>query len=297
MQIQFRERWMRSIQCAAAFMVISHLAASTTHGQVLLDEKWSDGSRAETKRPTEAAVWAGRKGDVSVAKGALTTVMTPASQKLWVYFTDKDPVALKVGQKLKASVSFIPHGKLSEGSSRGLRVGLFHDATSPRVEKDINNDGGGPDAPWKDAKGYAVQALVAGGEYSSTKPFDLGKRINLESAKLLSTSDDYSKVSGGEPVTLVPEKEYTITMEVDRVSESQTDITVTYTQDKKELSNWSVTDDGDYLGTDPAYDKFDLLYVRLGDHATTANKIDFTNFKVELSDTKGTKPEATAQAN
>jgi hypothetical protein len=163
-----------------------------------------------------------------------------------------------------------------------LRIGLFHDETSPRVEKDINSDGGGPDAPWTDAKGYAAQVLVTGSEYSSTKPFDLGKRVNLESKSLLGTSGDYSKVSGGDPVTLALDKEYTITLEIDRVSEAQNDITVSYWQDKKQLSTWTVVDDGDYLGADPPCDKFDLLFIRLAGNATIADKIDFTNIKVEL---------------
>jgi hypothetical protein len=265
--------------CVAAIVAFLALPASA---QVLLDEKWADGSRVESKWPKEAAVWVGRKADVSVKPGALITKLTPASQKIWTYFTDKKPIALEVDQKIVASVSFIPRGELSESSSRSLRIGLFHDATSPRVEKDINNDGGGPDAPWTDATGYAVQALVTGGEFSRTKPFDLGKRMNLESKTLLGTSGDYTKVSGGEPVSLELDKEYTITLEIERVSETQVDLTAGYRQGKEELSSWSVVDDGDYLGTEPIFDKFDLLFVRLGNNATIADQIDFTNFNVEL---------------
>jgi hypothetical protein len=262
--------------------VVVAFCACTANAQVLLDDKWADGSRAESKLPQESAVWVGRKADVSVKPGAVETKLTPASQKIWTYFADKKPITLKVGQKLVASVSFIPRGKLSETSSRSLRIGLFHDATSPRVEKDINNDGGGPDAPWTDAKGYAVQVLVTGGEYSSTKPFDLGKRMNLESKSLLGTSADYSKVSGGEPAALALDKEYTVTFEIDHVSEAQVDLTVSYRQGKEQLSTWSVVDDGNYLGTEPIYDQFDLLFLRLTDNTTIADRIDFTNFKVEL---------------
>jgi hypothetical protein len=268
------------------------LGAASVQGQVLLDDKWSDGSRAESKRPAEAAVWVGRDADVSVKKESMSTALTPGSQKIWTYFTDKEPVALKVGQTLKASISFIPRGALSESTSRSLRIGLFHDPTNPRVEKDLNNDGGGPDAPWADAKGYAVQVLVAGGEYSSTKPFDLGKRTNLESKTLLGTSGDYTKVSGGQPVALAIDKEYTITFEIDRVSETQTDLIVGYRQGKEELSSWSVTDDGSYLGTEPAYDKFDMLFVRLSNNTTLSDKIDFTNFKVELTKSEGAEEAA-----
>lgn len=270
---------LRHVVCAVLLLFCTTSASA----QVLLDDKWADGSRTESKRPKEAAVWVARKADAAVKMGALSTVMTPSSQKIWTYFTDKDPVTLKVGQRLTASVTFVPRGKLSESTSRSLRIGLFHDATSPRVEKDLNSDAGGPDSPWADAKGYAVQVLLTGGEYPSTKPFDLGKRLNLESKSLLGISGDYAKVSGGEPVALKVDKEYTVTFEIDRVSEAQTDLTVSYRQGKEELSTWSVTDDGDYLGTEPVYDKFDLLFIRLADNLTTADKIDFTNFKVELT--------------
>jgi hypothetical protein len=280
LRITFRKRWIARLLAGA--MLVSCVSPAVL-GQVLLDENWADGSRTETKRPKEAAVFVGRPADVTVKEGTLSTVLTPTSQKVWTYFTDKAPATLKVGQKLKASVSFIPRGKLSESTSRSFRLGVFHDATSPRVEKDMNDDSGGANASWTDAKGYAVQALVAGGEYASAKPFDLGKRVNLESKSLLGTSGDYSKVSGGEPVALSPEKEYTITLEIDRVSDTQNDVTASYYQDKKQLSTWTVTDDGDYLGTDPPNDKFDLLYIRLANDATIAEKIDFTNFKVEVT--------------
>jgi hypothetical protein len=295
--MNFRREKMASgfMRSSCAVVLASATCASLASAQVLLDDKWSDGSRAETKRPAEAAVWVGRDGDVAVTKDALSVTLTPSSQKIWTYFTDKEPVALKVGQKLRASISFIPRGALNESTSRSLRIGFFHDPTNPRIEKDVNNDGGGPEAPWTDAKGYAVQVLVTGGEFSSTKPFDLGKRTNLESRTLLGTSGDYTKVSGGQPVALKLDKEYTVTFEIDRVSDSQTDLTVSYRQGDEELSSWSVTDDGNYLGTESAYDKFDMLFVRLSNNATLSDKIDFTNFKVELVGPDAAKAAAPAE--
>jgi len=260
------------------------LLPSLAFSQVLLDDKWADGSRAENSLPHQAAVWVGRVADVSVVKGALVTTMTPASQKIWTYFTPREPVKLAVGQKLTASVSFIPRGSLSEGTSRGFRIGLFHDPTSPRVEKDVNNDGGGPDSPWKDARGYAVQVLVAGGTYPTAKPFDLGKRINLESRSLLGTSTDYAKVSGGDPLALEADNQYTVMLQVARLAEHEVEMTAAYKQNEETLSTWSVIDDGSYLGSEPVYDQFDLLFIRISDNATTADKIEFTNFKVELSE-------------
>jgi hypothetical protein len=259
------------------------ILAPFARGQVLLDDKWADGGRAETKRPADAPVWAGRKVDLSVKEGAMATSMATSSQKLWSYFTDKEPVTLGVGQKLVVTVAFIPRVKLAESTSRSFRVGVFHDPTSPRVEADVNSDGGGSDIPWKDSQGYAVQMLLTGGEFSSTKPLDLGKRINMESQSLLGTSSDYAKVSGGQPTVFAVDKEYTLTLEISRVSESQVDLTATVRQGKEELSSWSVIDDGNSLGTDPVYDKFDQLFIRINNNTTTADKIEFTNFKVELA--------------
>ncbi|MEX2308631.1 MAG: hypothetical protein WD738_13615 [Pirellulales bacterium] len=266
---------------ATLLCVLWHVSAAGAED--LLDDKWTDGGRSESNRPMEAAVWVGREADVTVKPGALTTVMTPASQKIWTYFTEQAPVTLEMGQTLTASVSFIPRGTLSAGTSRSLRIGLFHDPTDLRVESDVNNDAGGNGMPWRDARGYAVQVLMAGGEYSSTKPFDLGKRINLQSPSLLGTSGDYAKVSGGQPVALEPDKQYTVTLEVERVSESQVELTASYKQGDEELSSWSVADDGNYLGTEPGYDKFDLLFIRIANNTTTADKIEFTNFKVAVT--------------
>ena len=247
----------------------------------MLDEKWSDGSRAESNRPKEAAVWVGREGHVMAKQRALSTAMTASSQKLWTYFTDKNPVSLRVGEKLIARVTFIPREALSETSSRSFRIGLFRDATSPRVERDVNSDAGGDDAPWADAQGYAVQVLVTGGEYTSTKPFDLGKRTNLEGRSLLGTSGEYAKVSGGQPVALKLGKEYTVTLQVHRVAEAEIELTADYRRGDERLAEWTVTDDGNYLGPDPIYDKFDMLYIRISNNTETADRFDFTNFKVE----------------
>jgi hypothetical protein len=259
------------------------LTALAAHGEVLLDEKWPEGSRGQSDRPKAAPVWVGRDADVSTKQGALVTKMGSGSQKIWTYFTDKDPVTLTVGQKLAVVVSFIPRGELSQTTSRSLRIGLFHDPTDPRVETDTNSDAGGSGEPWRDARGYAVQVLVTGDEYTATKPFDLGKRINLESPSLLGTSGDYVKVSGGAPVTLETDKEYTVRLAIERVSENEVELTATYQQGDEEVSSWYVTDDGSYLGTDPVYDKFDLLFIRIADSATTADQIEFTSFKVELT--------------
>jgi len=128
---------------------------------------------------------------------------------------------------------------------------------------------------------YAVQVLVTGGEYSGTKPFDLGKRTNLASTSLLGTSGDYTKISGGTPVPLALDKEYRLTFEIAKVSEKQIDLTVSLYQGDEQLSTFSLSDDGSALGAAPIVGKFDQLFIRIADNASTADQIDFTNFKIE----------------
>ena len=226
-------------------------------------------------------MWVGREDDVRVAAGVLSTRMGASSQRIWTYITDEKPVVLQPGQTLVASVSFIPRGELTPTTSRNFRFGLFYDPSDPRVEADVNADSGGPTAPWTDARGYAVQVLVSGSSFP-VRPFDLGKRVNLQSRSLLGTSGDYEKDSGGSPASLEADKEYTVRLTIEMRSAQEVNLTSTLLDGSEELSSFSIRDDGSTFGSDPPYDKFDQLLIRISDGATTAERFDFTNFKVEL---------------
>lgn len=277
-RIANRAHWLPALAVAVVLV-----AAAWCRADVLLDDSWADGSRAESKRPAEAAVMVGRPADVAVSARSLSTKMGESSQKIWVYFTDGEPVTLKDGETLTASVSFILRGKLEPTTSRNFRFGVFHDATDPRVETDVNSDAGGDAAPWKDSQGYAVQILLTGDANTYTKPLDLGKRVNEESQSLLGTSGDYAKMSGGTPAPIESDKEYTATLAIKRVSAKHNDITTSLSQGDQQLATWSLSDNGSSLGAAAPCDKFDQLFIRISDGATTAERIDFTNFKVEVT--------------
>src|SRR4029079_1827467 len=139
------------------------------------------------------------------------------------------------------------------------------------------NDGGGEGAPWTDATGYAVQVLLNGNPSLTTKPFDLGKRVNLKSASLLGVSGDYLKKSGGAPVTLKLDTEYRVELSIARETDTKVVLTSSLYHATEQLSTFSQSDDGTTLGSTPIYDKFDLLYIRLANRGTAADQIDFTN--------------------
>ena len=262
--------------------LIVSLWSTTGWAEVLVDESWADGSRAENKLPDEAAVWIGRTDDVTVSDGFLSTTMDIRSQKLWLYFTPQEPVTLATGQSLTASISFIPRGALYENTSRNFRMGLFYDGTSPRVADDTNSDSGGKEGPWADATGYAVQLLLTNDPYTGTASFVLSKRISTTHPNLLGTTADYAKMPGGARVSEELDKEYTLTLVVKKVADDQVDLSAALFQGDKKLSSTTVHDNGSQLGGTPVYDKFDMLYLRLSDNLTTADQIDFTGIKVTL---------------
>ena len=197
---------------------------------VLLDDKFADGSRAESKRPAEAAVWVGREADVTVAEGALTTKMGASSQKIWTYFTDTEPVTLAVGQKLTASISFIPRNVLAESTSRSFRIGLFHDRHQSARRRRCEQRRRRPRCPVDRRPGLRGPGAGHRRRILRHQPFDLGKRTNLASPSLLGTSGDYTKMSGGTPVALALDKEYRLTFEIAKVSDKQVDLTVSLYQ-------------------------------------------------------------------
>ncbi len=257
--------------------------AAQGRAEVLVDEAWADGSRAENKLPSEAAVWIGREKDVTVSEGVLSTIVGTKSQKMWLYFTADEPVTLVTGQTLTAAISFIPRGALYENTSRNFRVGLFYDADSPRVEADTNADSGGEGEPWANATGYAVQLLLTNDPYTGTASFVVGKRIAKAHPNLLGTTADYTRTPGGARISEELDKEYTLQLAVKRVSDDQVDVTAALYEGEKKLSSTTMHDYGAQFGGDaPICDKFDLLYLRLSDNFTTADQIDFTGIKVTL---------------
>ncbi len=259
------------------------LWSAVGHAEVLLDETWADGSRAENKLPTEAAAWVGRSDDATVSQGVLSTKMGKMSQKIWLYFTAGEPVTLAAGETLTASISFIPRGALYENTSRNFRVGLFYDPSSPRVEEDTNADSGGKGDPWADATGYAVQLLLTNDPYTGTASFVLGKRIDMTHPNLVGTSADYTRTPGGARINEVLDKQYTLKLSVKKVGDKQVDLSAALYDGDEKLSSTTMHDYGtQFDGDPPVYDKFDLLYLRLSDNMTTADQIDFTEIKVTL---------------
>jgi len=264
----------------------------TTHAAVLLNDTWSDGSRAETNLPTESAVYAGISGSgggaLTTSPGVLSQTVATDSMKIWTHFApDGSEVNLAVGQQLIATIDFVLRGDLYSNTSRSFRLGLFNDPTDPQVQTDVNDDGGGASDPWQDSTGYAVQIPLTEGPLVAN-PFQIFKRTINNSSLLGSGSAYSSAASGGAQITEALNTPYTLVFEIDRVSATQNDITVSLSDSSGVLATQTVSDDGatfaagNLPGSGSPYSTFEHLFIRTSANTQTANQIDYTQFRVEV---------------
>jgi hypothetical protein len=275
----------------AAAILATYLTGSSIRADVLLDDTWEDGERLNSSLPGEAAVYATPIYDVAVAPGALTITMGESSQRLWTYFTESDPVTLDVGQKLVASVKFVPTfaDPPPENVSRGFRFGVFHDPSDPHKESDGGSDSGGSGDPWDDSVGYAVFLPLCGAASSTTNLFQIGKRIPGNHTSLLGATAAYVlESSGGDPTVEKSGTEYTVVLTIDKIAADEAIVTASMHQGDTLLATHSVTDKGGSVfgthpNTNPINDKFDQLFLRLSSADSTAATVKLTNFRVEIT--------------
>jgi len=271
---------------AAAF------TAAATRAAVLLNDTWADGSRAETSLPNESAVFTGISssggGALAASPGVLSQTVATDSMKIWTHYAaDGSEVQLGVGQQLVATVDFVLRGQLYDNTSRGFRLGLYNDPTDNQVLTDVNDDGGGGSDPWSDSTGYAVQIPFTRGP-SVANPIQIFKRVNSNSSLLGSSAAMSSASSGGTQILEALNTPYTLTFEIDRVSATQNDVTVSLADSSGVLATQTVSDNGSTFtaGTLPGsanpYSMFEHLFIRTSNNVSTADQIDYTRFRVEV---------------
>ena len=293
---------------ARACWLIVCAAAPLCQAGVLLNDSWTDGDRTNTALPNDSATYVGVStsdgGALNVVPGALQNVMGTSSRKNWTYFTSNLSVPdgnlphnavthLNVGDTLKASLTFtLPNGATSASTSKDFRFGLFTDPTDPRVQTDVNSDGGGGTNPWQDETGYAVQ-MPLNGTATNASPFQIVKRT-VSNTSLLGSSGAFTNApTGGAVYSNVANTSYTVSLAMNMVSASQVDVTATLMQGTTVLASQTVSDlgatfggtavaAGGLPGSQSVYRDFDHLFFRMSSNSETS-QIDFTNWKIELT--------------
>lgn len=272
-----------------AVLAAAAVAIAPTEAATLLDDAFADGSRLETNLPNESAFFVGKPDDVAVFPGFVRYDIGSSSTKAHTYFTSGNQFSsLEVGDTLSVSVSLIPRVSMNlNDTSRSFRFGVFHDPSDPQQLDDTNDDGGGgnsstpPFDPWTDAQGYAVQIAMLSESGNTRAPFDLGKRTDLGNSSLLGSSGAYTKTSGGDPVVMSVNEEYTYTMDISKTSATVTDVTVSLSQTGVgQLSSFSVSDNGTDLGSSAPYDDFSFIHFRWSNDTETADIFDITRVAV-----------------
>jgi hypothetical protein len=272
------------MKCYSSLIAIAAIlyAASSSSAALLLDDDFGDLSRTETNLPDESHFFLSHPDANTMLANTLRYQIQSGSTKAHTYFSLGSQYSeLEVGDTLSAAVTIIPRVSLNPGNStsRNFRFGLFRDPTDGHVLADTNDDGGGDGDPWTDAQGYGVQIAMMSDANTRT-PFDLGKRVGSDDS-LLGTSGDYIKTSGGTPVVMAINNEYTYTMDISKITDTQTDITVSLSQTGVGLlSTYTVSDNGSALGAAAPYDRFDLLGFRWSNAETTASIFDFKSIVI-----------------
>jgi hypothetical protein len=280
--------------CIAAQLLalgVCLLPATESSAATLLDDTFADGDRTNNNLPSDTAFYFGKNdpANLNVTPGSLAYVPTSSSSKAHFYFTEPGEAAsLNVGDTLSFSVTWVPRISMNfDDTSRSFRFGVFRDPSDPRVLNDTNDDGGGgnsttaPFDPWTDAEGYGVQIAMLSDPANTRAPFDLGKRTDLTNSSLLGSSGAYTKASGGDPVAMSVNTEYTYTMDISKISPTQTDVTMSLSDATGVLSTHTVSDNGVDLGADAPYDDFDFVHFRWSNQIETANTFQFRRLLVE----------------
>lgn len=270
------------LSLATACLVAGTLTASA---QVLLNDTWADGSRAETSLPNESAVWVSHSGGVTMGTGSLTFDQTASSgsQKMWTYFAPEDsPVSVGVGQQLITTIEFTPRTALYDNSSRSFRIGLFNDPTDDQLATDTNSDSGG--GIWTDSTGYGVQIALSTGATTSANA-NVGKRTDQANSSLMGSSGAFTFSSGGDPVIVSLDTLYTVTLTLDRIASDQMNFTFAIADAGGVISTHSITDDPNgsaAFGTGPIATEFEQIFFRWSNNTETADAFEFSRLKVEI---------------
>lgn len=254
------------------------LISSITPAVVLLDDAFEDGDRTDTALPDESGFWASSAADVTTTAGNVRLDMAGSSRRMHTYFAPAgSPVSLSVGQKLVATIDFIPEVGFLDTTSRNFRLGLFYDAV--QMAQDGVGDAG-IDNGWYDATGFNAQFSLGSADVAANAR--VGKRTGTDGTyNLLGTDSAYTyAANGGKATYLSLDTVYTIMMMIDYKAADLMEVTFNFSQGETLIASAILTDDGTFGGK-PMYTDFDFLLFRLSKVDGTAEVVNFQNIKIE----------------
>ena len=262
-------------------------AGLTAHSQILLNDTFADGSRAEQNLPTESQWFnAGTGATLTPSVGHLVMGTPATSSASWTtYFTGEGSEATlaNTGDTLKLTWVFTPANVNANNTSQNFRLALVDTPGADRISSDV--------APLNSAyTGYAM-FMNMGQTLGNGNPFRLMER-NVATGDVLGTSGNWAGLANGATSGnhgYDSGTAYTFEMSLTRNALSGLDFLVTMTGGT--LNN---SGSASLSFTDPTPNSFtfDTFTLRPSGASTTADSFDTTLVKVELTQV----PEPTVSA-
>jgi pectin methylesterase-like acyl-CoA thioesterase len=242
----------------------------------VVNDTFADGSSINQDLPNNSMrIFNGRSATVRVdAVGSVTFDMTNTgasnSEGFWGFFTNSgSPVTLNVGDKLTVSGKFSFTG--FSANAQDIRFGVLNSQGSRNQN---NTTGGMSDASFVGDPGYALSFVPSG----SGAPFTIYRRTTFSAGNLFSSINDFTAIPGTGATTrqtLVNNTLYTLTYSIERVSPTDTRISVAVTGGA--LNNLNFTSLESSATPNTAFDYFGF---RIPGNAF-ATKIQFTNWAID----------------
>ena len=257
--------------------------ALSSHAQILVNDTWADGNRTSSG-PDGGGIdspwyFAGTGASLTATVGNLNAVI-PAGSASWVsYFApDASPVNLAAaGDSLKISWNFTTGNIGSLNTSQNFRLALLDSPSGSIVSSDV--------APASGiySGGYAMFMNMFT-TLGNANPFQLKKRSNFASSDQLSTSGNWGTALGNGATTGTHGYDsamaYSYTLMLTRNALSGIDIVSTMvggTLNGSGTATVSATD------ATPGTFTFDTFSIRPSSSSSTADALNFTQFKVEFT--------------
>jgi hypothetical protein len=248
---------------------------------VIVDDQFADGnSQNQDLANNSLRLFNGRIGTVRTdAVGSVTFDITGANgaDGFWAFFTEAEkPIKLNVGDSLAVSGTFSLQGFQRNGQD--IRVGVF-DSLGTRTTQ--NPTGGMNNSTFVGDSGYNAQFFGSG----MGLPIRIGRRIEFASTGIMNTAADFMTITDDatgamERQELTDNTPYTLTYTIERLTETDTRLTVAVTGGMLTDLSYSVVD----KATPVENTSFDYFGFRMNGPSTKfTDKITFTRLKVEYT--------------
>lgn len=269
----------------------------SAYGQVLVDDNFLDGDRADTGlEPLESDWWTSSSSSGLEASPGILGMVTGTSGR--GFHTVFPTQTLNVGDSLEATYTFTVPPTVADGTgsnTSSFRVGLFDTLGRAGLDDDVSASSGSPNElyGWAEINGGPVGGVPGLPGYMLDMDVNIGAEADLNfrqanpgfaTGRLMATTGDgsFSNISPSGPdagYSWVPGESYTGSFMVTRINATEMELTGTIGSD-------SYTNTDEFDSTDLGMLAFHVNSNQFGStnqRGEPDNGLDFTNIKIEFT--------------